>query len=120
MATILIVDDESSILDLCVRILQELDGCNILRASNGIEALKLARRHKGQIDLLLSDIVMDGGTNGLELAETFCASRPAMKVLLMSAYFTEDPTLKQGWHFITKPFMPAALKKKIQEVLDGP
>src|SRR5690606_16274140 len=82
--TVLVVEDESSVLKL-VRRLLEADGLVVLSAQNADEALLLAGQHTGPIDLLLTDVVMPG-LNGLALAERFAAIRPGTPVLFMSGY----------------------------------
>jgi CheY-like chemotaxis protein len=88
-----------------------------MEAAGGREALEIARRHEGVIDLLLSDISMPGELNGVQLAERLVTSRPAIKVLLMSGYSPEDFQLAETWSFLPKPFSPAALLAKIQEMM---
>jgi DNA-binding NtrC family response regulator len=117
MPTILIVDDDRTILKFCTHILMDFDDLNILKAADVSEAVDLARRYEGAIDLLLSDIAMPGEWNGIQLAKTLSDSRPEMKVLLMSGFSYKESDLTPGWRFLSKPFRPATLLAKIEEAL---
>lgn len=120
MITVLIVDDDRIILELCTLVLTETCGVNVLQADDGNQAVDVADGHPGPIDLLLSDIVMGGGRNGIELAKILTRSRPEMKVILMSGFNHEGWVFDPGWHFIGKPFRPADLCSKIAEALGRP
>ena len=118
--TILLVEDETSVRGLACAILDRL-GYKVLRAANGIEAIQIAQRHGGPIDLLLTDVVMPG-MNGRELAERLLRTHPEMKVLYASGY-TEDVIVHRGvleehLHFIGKPYSLHSLSEKIRETLD--
>lgn len=119
--TILLVEDEESVRDVALMILEEL-GYNVIEAANGKEALALAENEKGQIDLLMTDIVMPG-MNGRELAEKILKAHPEIKVLYTSGY-TENVIVSHGViedniNFIGKPYTLQSLGLKIREVL-GP
>jgi two-component system cell cycle sensor histidine kinase/response regulator CckA len=117
MPTILLVDDDSMVISLCIHILTNAGWMDILPACDAIEALRVAGDHAGAIHLLLSDMVMPGGTTGVQLAESLTRARPEMKVLLMSAGSQEDFHFQHGWQFLAKPFRPSALVSKVQETL---
>jgi len=91
-----------------------------LQARDEHEAVRVSNRHTGVIGLLLSSVPMGKGLNGLKLAQTLTARRPEMRVLLMSGFYCESPVVLHGWHFISKPFLPAALQSKIEEALELP
>jgi len=119
-ATILLVEDEELVRGLVRNVLQ-IGGYALLEAENGDEALTLATAHPGPIHLLLTDVVMPGGTGGRVLAERLLAERPELKVLYMSGY-TDDAVMRHGvehqeTHFIQKPFSPAALLQRVRETL---
>ena len=118
--TVLLVEDEETLRTLCERILGEL-GYTVLPAGNGAEAIALARKYGDRIDLLLTDVVMPG-MNGSELATQLVLHHPEMKVLFMSGYtddaITRHGVLDEGVSFIGKPYTPAALARKVREVLD--
>lgn len=118
--TILLVEDEEGVRSLARRVLAHC-GYTVLEASNGIEALQLARDHSGPIHLLMSDVVMPelGGRN---LGEQFLAIAPQAKILYMSGY-TDDAVVRHGIlheqvEFLQKPFSSAVLAHKVRQVLD--
>jgi YesN/AraC family two-component response regulator len=82
--------------------------------------MRMAREYAGQIDLLLTDIVMPQ-MNGFELAKSVFAMRPEIKVLYMSGY--TDNRVNAGWEleanvpFLHKPFTAAGLTQKVREAL---
>ena len=119
--TILVVDDEESLRTVVVDLLSQL-GYQILSAANGPEALKLAAGYSGKIDLLLTDVVMDG-LPGPELAERLLQSRPEMKVIFISGFadgsLAPDGVLKPGTVLVQKPFTIRVLSAKLREVLDN-
>lgn len=120
--TILIVEDEPSLLELTTRILGRL-GYHILQASDGDEALVLASEYKDKIDLLFTDMVLPS-MGGLEIAEGVKRLHPEAQVLFTSGYteasFSRD-SLPDGVraNCLWKPYRPADLTRTIREVL-GP
>jgi two-component system cell cycle sensor histidine kinase/response regulator CckA len=119
--TVLLVEDEDVVRNLCVRILERL-GYKVLQASNGAEAIGIAQRYGDRIHLLMTDVVMPG-MNGSELATQLVILRPETRVLFTSGY-TEDAivhhgVLDEGVFFIGKPYTPSVLARKVREVLDG-
>lgn len=119
--TLLVVEDEPAVRELISRILGGR-GYTVLVAADGREALDLARRHEGSIDLLLSDVVMPG-MSGRELAEHLLQLSPQTRVAFLSGY-TDDEVLRHGvldarFAFLQKPFTPDVLASKVREVLDG-
>ena len=118
--TILLVEDEHMVRDLVQEILEEY-GYEVLTASNGIEGLELCRKFEGQIQLLITDVVMPR-MSGRELAESIGVIRPETRVLYMSG-FTDDAVVRHGvladdMCFIQKPFSAEALATKARELLD--
>jgi CheY-like chemotaxis protein len=114
--TILLVEDEPLVRSLMVEVL-ESQGYNILQASNGAEAVRIAGSQPQEpIDLLLTDIVMPlmGGT---ELATRFRILRPEAKIIYMSGYPKDLP--ESGAEFIEKPTMPDILVRRVRSVLDS-
>ena len=99
-ATVLVVDDDDRVRLLTERILARA-GYRVLTAASGPAALAAARAHAGEIDLLLSDMVMPG-MSGSELAHAMTATRPHLKVLFMSGYDRGQTGPSQ--RLITKPF----------------
>lgn len=117
MLTTLLVDDDGMILRLCHCVLQEIPGNRILDAQAGREALDLAVRHEGAIDLLITDVCMPGELDGIELAERLQKARPTTTVLLMSGYPPEPFRLRESWHFLAKPFSPTTLAARVEEAM---
>ena len=117
--TILIVEDEASVLKLSQDMLEML-GYKVLAAGTTDQAFRLVREYAGHIDLLLTDIVMPD-MNGKELAERMIPLKPGMKCLYMSGYTADviarQGILDKGIQFISKPFSLRDLSVKIREVL---
>lgn len=118
--TILIVEDEEMILDLCNAILMR-QGYKVLSASSPGEAILLCETHSGPVDLLITDVVMPA-MNGMELKKRITDSRPGIRALFMSGYTSDiiahRGVLAEGAHFIQKPFSVDGLSRKVREVLD--
>ena len=94
-----------------------------MEASRGQDALDLAEQYWGQIDLLVTDVVMPQ-MNGRELARRLANVHPHIKVLYISGY-TDNAAwyqdgLDSGAAFLQKPFSPEALAHKVREVLGDP
>lgn len=117
--TILVVDDNASVLTVVVEILKSAH-FEVLSARDGADAVESANKTEGVIDLLLSDVdmpLMSGPDLGLVLKKT----RPDLHVMLMSG--GEDGNLlvlNYGWAFIQKPFVATKLVQMIVEVLHSP
>jgi len=119
--TILAVEDEIEVRKLVAQILTN-QGYKVIEASNGEQAIKVARENsEKKIHLLLTDVVMPG-MSGRELAETLGLLHPNMKVLYMSGYtdnaIVHHGVLEEGVNYIQKPFTLDALARKVREVLD--
>jgi CheY-like chemotaxis protein len=84
-ACILLVEDEQMVRQMVARTLQRA-GYRILEASDGLSAIKLWAKHRMEIDLLFSDMVMPNELTGLDLARRFKAERPELKVVITSGY----------------------------------
>jgi DNA-binding NtrC family response regulator len=119
--TVLLVEDEDGVLQLTQMVL-ESSGYKVLSTRNGVEAVQVSRDYAEVIHLLFADVVMPK-MSGRQVAELLAMSRPEMKVLYMSGY-TDDTMVRHGIsgaeaNFLAKPFTPAALARKVREVLDG-
>jgi len=119
--TIMVVEDEEAVLKLAKRILSSA-GYKVIAAQSGDEALGKCEGHGGEIDLLLTDVVMPG-MSGKELAGRLAAISPGLKVLYMSGYTDEavaqHGVLKEGARLLAKPFESSQMLKKIRITLDG-
>ena len=119
--TILLVEDEPALLNLATRMLEN-QGYTVLAASSPGEAIRLAREHRGEIHLLITDVVMPE-MNGRDLAKNLLSLYPRIKRLFMSGYTSDviahQGVLEEGVHFIQKPFSSKDLGSKVRAVLDG-
>src|SRR5215469_12423687 len=118
-ATILVAEDEPAVRVLVTQTLEQL-GYTVLEATDGYEALGIIERLKGEIDLLLTDVIMPL-MNGHELAKRLESIRPATKVLYMSGY-TDEVLAFHGIappeiDFIQKPFTASELAGKVEMML---
>ncbi|KPK61450.1 MAG: hypothetical protein AMK73_07925 [Planctomycetes bacterium SM23_32] len=118
--TILLVEDEPEIRQLGARTLKDL-GYRVLCAAGGPEALALLRRHRGRLDLLLTDVVMPRMA-GHDLAARVHDIRPGAKLLFMTGYAEKDDGALGGavdsTGLLRKPFTAAKLAKQVRAVLD--
>jgi two-component system cell cycle sensor histidine kinase/response regulator CckA len=119
--TLLVVDDDRSILDLIIDTLQPL-GYTLIDATCAEEVLEFIERSDAQFDLLLTDMVMPG-MNGRELARSVKEKHPGTKVIFMSGYTSDmianQGALQAGEIFMQKPLSPMNLAGKIRRVLDS-
>jgi len=118
--TILLVEDESTILRM-IRKMLERKGYSVLPAATPAEAIDLAKAHADQIHLLMTDVVMPE-MNGRDLAGQITALYPDIKLLFMSGYtanvIAHHGVLDDGVAFIQKPFSMADMTAKVRDVLD--
>jgi two-component system cell cycle sensor histidine kinase/response regulator CckA len=119
--TLLLVEDEASVRLASSQFLTR-SGYTVVEASNGEEALRVSRAHPGQIDLMVTDVVMPK-MGGPTLAQWLADERPNMKVLFVSGY-AENTVLRHGkidvaTRFLQKPFSGKMLARKVREVLEG-
>lgn len=119
--TILLVEDEPSILNMTTKMLERL-GYTVLASSTPDEAVRLAEAHSGDIHLLITDVVMPG-MNGRVLAKNILTFHPNLKHLFMSGYtanvIAHHGVLDPGVNFIQKPFSRQDLSAKVREALGG-
>ncbi|MGA8149892.1 MAG: PAS domain S-box protein [Terriglobales bacterium] len=117
--TILLVEDDEIMRSLTRQLLQE-QGYTVFEASDGNAALEWVESHPGQIDLLLTDVVMRR-MSGPELVERLHSSHPSLKVVYMSGYtgelIAERQGLKPGLRLLEKPFTRTALLNTIHSTL---
>jgi two-component system, cell cycle sensor histidine kinase and response regulator CckA len=119
--TVLLVEDESAVLDLVRRIL-ETEGYSVLAADNGQEAVQIVEQHNGPIHLLVTDVVLKGGMGGGPVVAARLESlRPETKLLYMSGY-SESLVVwfgDMGKSLLEKPFDARTLLRRVRESLDG-
>jgi len=119
--TILLVEDEPTILTMTASIL-EGQGYRVLPAGNAAEAIRLFKEQTGRIHLLMSDVVMPE-MNGRDLFHELQAINPQLKCLFMSGYTSEviapRGVLGDTVNFIQKPFSLFGLAKKVREILES-
>ncbi len=119
--TVLVADDEPAVRAIVAQTLGEL-GYTVLEARDGEEARRISNSQEGAtIHLLLTDVVIPK-LGGVELASQFKAQHPEARVLFVSGY-TEDPYLattagRPDIEFMQKPFLPAALARRVRQLLD--
>lgn len=118
-AVVMVVDDEGMIRDL-VRECLEGAGHTVLVAETAELALAMSEQYSGEIDLLVTDVVMPG-VNGRELAERFVDKRPSTKVLYITGYndeiVTQHGVLRDSIALLEKPFTADILVRKVAETL---
>jgi PAS domain S-box-containing protein len=119
--TVLLVEDEEIVREPARRMLA-MRGYTVLAAANADAALAIMSAHPAQIDLLLTDVVMPGGS-GQELSIEVLEHRPTTKVLFMSGYshdvIAPQGVLEEGVNLIEKPFSSDELLRKVRDVLDA-
>jgi len=121
--TILVSEDEEPIRHL-MQIALERYGYRVLTAENGADAVKRLSENDPKAHLLITDMVMPGGMNGRELAETVHVSHPTMKVIYISGFtsdkISQELCLVPGVNFLRKPFSIHALVAAVRHQLDTP
>jgi two-component system cell cycle sensor histidine kinase/response regulator CckA len=125
-ATVLVVEDDEAVRALSTTVLRG-EGYRVIETRDGIEALSAAGGTREPIDVLFTDIVLPG-MSGRELAERLRATRPQIRVLFTSGY-TNNNLIQDGIargvlppqiEFLHKPFTPAELLGRVNEVLREP
>eukprot|EP00456_Euglypha_rotunda_P059495 TRINITY_DN496_c1_g2_i1.p1 TRINITY_DN496_c1_g2~~TRINITY_DN496_c1_g2_i1.p1 ORF type:complete len:1455 (+),score=354.03 TRINITY_DN496_c1_g2_i1:10962-15326(+) len=120
--TVLLVEDDQAVRTIA-RISLQTQGYTVLEADGGPEAIRQAETYRGEIHLLVTDVVMPE-MGGRQLLDAVRQHRPALKVLFMSGY-TDDAVLLHGVieatdAFIQKPFTPLSLARKVRDVMNAP
>src|SRR4029077_19671877 len=114
--TILVVEDNAEVGDVTASLVEQL-GYRTLRAENATDALNRLQRGD-KIDLVLSDVVMPGGMNGIALAQEIGNHYPDIPVVLTSGYSDVFQTAQSRFSILRKPFQLSALEKSIREALE--
>jgi two-component system cell cycle sensor histidine kinase/response regulator CckA len=117
--TILLVEDDPAVRRMAAEVLLSA-GYRVLAAPSGADALRMAAKHEGRMDLLLTDVVMPGMT-GPEFVRQFIVQSPSSRILYMSGY-TDDAIEKHGVRgrmvrVLQKPFTHESLAQSVREAL---
>lgn len=119
--TILLVEDEELVRMMLIEVLTA-KGYNILAVGDGMAALALSHSHQGNIDLLITDLMLPE-LPGWQLADRIAKSRGPIPVLFMSGYTSEEVSQqakgRTGIEFLQKPFGNEALLVKVRQILDS-
>jgi CheY-like chemotaxis protein len=116
--TILVVEDRENVRRFACRTLIRL-GYEIHEAENASVAMEILQQY-GHIDLLFTDIVMPGDTNGRELAQFAMKTWPAIRVLLTTGMEPENETkIPEDIPLLPKPYSSEQLAQRIRAVLDA-
>ena len=119
--TILIVEDELVLREMARDILRDY-GYRLLEASSGREALEIWQNASGEIDLLLTDMVMPEGISGVALAERLLSDRPGLKIIFTSGYSTTEINAellsRSQARFLQKPYSHTTLARTVRDCLD--
>ncbi len=117
-STILVVEDDASVRRYTAKVLADA-GYELLEAADAAQALEIAQRHNGAIDLLLTDMVMPGAP-GTELAIRLRPIHPEIRVILVSGYselLVQDRFPDKTFHYLQKPFSPDQLTRAVNGLL---
>ncbi len=118
--TILLVEDEPKVLDL-MRLTLSDAGHTVVSAETSKKALEIAYDSKGDIDLLLTDVVLPG-ISGLDLANRITGEYPHLPVLMVSGYTADNAEIREiadsPYYFMQKPFQPIELVNKVNSILN--
>ena len=117
--TVLLVEEDDAVRALAREVLRR-HGYDVLEARHGVDALRLAERHRDAIHLLVTDVVTSH-ISGRDIADRLTSARPAMKVLFLSGQLGEETPSGEGppgTTLLRKPFTPDALARKVRVLLD--
>jgi len=119
---ILVVEDKEAV-RLIIRAVLERNGYSVVMANNGEEASVAWAKHKHEINLLFTDVVMPGGVTGKDLADTLRAERPELKVVFCSGFGADiigpEVVDAPGNFFLAKPFDVARLAQVVKQALES-
>ena len=118
LKTILLVEDEPAVLKLMHKTLKET-GFHVITAKHSKEGLRLARKHAGKLDMLVTDVIMPG-ISGLDLANRIADELPTLPILMVSGYTADHAEIREiaelPYYFMQKPFQPYDLINKVNEI----
>lgn len=117
---ILVVEDEKEIIEYIEDVLSPL-GYKIISGGSEREILEKLEKFEGEVHLLLTDVILPD-KSGPEIAKTLVSKIPNLKIIFMSGYPEEklqvSEIIEGKINFISKPFSPSALARKVREILD--
>jgi CheY-like chemotaxis protein len=121
--TILLAEDEEMVRELA-RVTLQRAGYRVFEANDGHEALKLWTKHRNEIDLLLTDMVMPNGMTGCELSQRLLVDQPNLPVIYSSGYSIEltAPGFNENERlvFLPKPYLTGQLLTVVDRCLSKP
>ena len=121
-ATILIVDDEEMLIYLLQGILT-MCGHRVITAPDATSAMQRWAEHHGEIDLVITDMVMPGGVSGRDLSEMLLTESPGLPIIFTSGYSPDfagaNLTLTPGVNFLPKPYTSQAVLEIVERMLAG-
>ncbi|HEX9734313.1 MAG TPA: ATP-binding protein [Thermoanaerobaculia bacterium] len=118
--TVLVVEDNALVRQTAVTLLRA-QGYDVLEAAGGPDALRLVEQHEGEIDVLVTDVMMPQ-MNGKDVAQRLLALRPQLRVLYVSGYaevIADQGELEEGIEFLQKPYTSEALIRRVRTMLDA-
>ena len=117
-ATLLLIEDDDRIRELYTEIFQ-LRGYRVIEAINGEDAVEKFKVYRDEIDLLITDVMMPN-KNGRETVEEIRKIKKDVKAIFTSGFDTElnKMLMRDGCHYLQKPFLPQQLLHMIAEVLE--
>jgi PAS domain S-box-containing protein len=118
LRTVLVVEDDDMVRLVYRKVLSGA-GYRVLEAGDGVDALRLSDEHTGDVDLLLTDVIMPR-MGGRETADRLRQRRPGLPVLYVSGFVADAAVVedgKSGSDFLPKPFLPDTLLRKVKEML---
>jgi PAS domain S-box-containing protein len=120
--TVLVVEDQEDVRRLTRTILESY-GYHVIEAADAEEALSVEKKHPGEIDVLVTDVILPG-MNGKALSEHLRVVRPKLRVIFMSGYpkdvISSRGIVERDVAYLLKPFSPDSLAAKVHDVLEGP
>ena len=120
--TVLVVEDEPTLAQF-VSALLRANNFKVLEAANALQAIEVWNQNRGEVDLVLTDVMLGKGMSGLELAENLNALRPDLNVVYTSGYnidsFGHPAELKEGVNYLAKPYPPPRLLQAVRRSLAG-
>jgi two-component system, cell cycle sensor histidine kinase and response regulator CckA len=120
--TVFVVEDDAAVRSLVVEILRSYN-YHVIEAEHGDAAIELWPNIRDEVDLLLTDMVMPGRANGLDVARHCMGDKPELKVIYTSGYsnelFGSNVQLREGVNYLPKPYLTGKLTGIIQNALQA-